>query len=204
MILEGKLDPPSSTVSMIGSISIPGKPRVCNSSTTNIEMFSGWLENGRNPVRRSLGFSTASGTITHSSHFLCCGRRHILQFQMLALLVSEDYVVQLEEEIEDESSTLGVVSAIWGELSGGIGPWGAARPLFAFALAMVPLLFLGQHFNRQHRKASEWFLIQFPLILSLVLWPVLYVWSIADAWWVSSGIVASAKNKESLESLGNL
>ena len=41
---------------------------------------------------------------------------------MIALLVSEDYVVQLEEEIEDESSTLGVVSAIWGELSGGIGP----------------------------------------------------------------------------------
>jgi hypothetical protein len=117
--------------------------------------------------------------------------------------MADEYVVQLESDDEGGSNPLGVVSAIWEELSGGIGPWGAARPLFAVALALIPLLFLGQHFNRQHRKGSEWFIIQFPLIVSLVLWPVLYVWSIADAWWVSSGIVATAKNKESLESLGD-
>ena len=122
---------------------------------------------------------------------------------MLATHMADEYVVQLESDDEGGSNPLGVVSAIWEELSGGIGPWGAARPLFAVALALIPLLFLGQHFNRQHRKGSEWFIIQFPLIVSLVLWPVLYVWSIADAWWVSSGIVATAKNKESLESLGD-
>ena len=120
---------------------------------------------------------------------------------MLATNVTDEYVVQLEPEFEEDSNPLGVFSAIWTELSGGIGPWGAARPLFAVALAAIPLLFLGHHFNRQHRKASEWFLIQFPLILSLVLWPVLYVWSIADAWWVSSGIVATANNKASLKSV---
>ena len=143
----------------------------------------------------------AFGKLLNSSHFRCFWRRHILQSQMLATNVTDEYVVQLEPEFEEDSNPLGVFSAIWTELSGGIGPWGAARPLFAVALAAIPLLFLGQHFNRQHRKASEWFLIQFPLILSLVLWPVLYVWSIADAWWVSSGIVATAKNKASLESL---
>ena len=26
------------------------------------------------------------------------------------------------------------------------------------------------------------------------LWPFLFVWSIADAWWISSGIVASSQN----------
>ena len=119
---------------------------------------------------------------------------------MLAVVVADEYVVQLEPDEESGASPLGVASVIWRELSGGIGPWGAMRPLFAVALSLVTLLFLGQHFNREHRKASEWFLIQFPLILSLVLWPVLFAWSIADAWWVSSGIVASAENRANLES----
>ena len=123
--------------------------------------------------------------------FLCI--RQIHPSLITATSVAEEFVVQLEDEEGSDSSPFGVVSAIWNELSGGVGPWGAIRPLFAVSLALVPLLFLGQHFNRQHRKASEWFLIQFPLILSLVLWPILYVWSIADAWWVSSGIVASSE-----------
>ena len=125
------------------------------------------------------------------SHFSIPYIRQILPSRITATGVAEEFVVQLEEDNEEDSNPFGVISAIWNELSGGVGPWGAIRPLFAVALALVPLFFLGQHFNRQHRKASEWFLIQFPLILSLVLWPILYVWSIADAWWVSSGIVAS-------------
>lgn len=116
--------------------------------------------------------------------------------------MGEEYVVELEPE-EGDAGIIGVTSAIWDELSGGIGPWGAMRPLFAVALSLVPLLFLGQHFNRQHRKGLEWFLIQFPLVVSLVLWPLLYVWSIADAWWVSSEIVSSAENRANLESIGN-
>ena len=109
--------------------------------------------------------------------------------------MTEEYVVKLEGEETPSSSALGVISAIWYEISGGIGPWGTIRPLFAVGLALVPGVFLGQHFNGQHRKAFDWSLIQFPLILSLILWPVLYVWSIADAWWVSSGIVASSQSE---------
>ena len=117
--------------------------------------------------------------------------------------MAEEYVVSMASENEPEkASTLGVMGVIWYELSGGIGPWGALRPIVALAISLVPFLYLGQHFNREHRKGGEWFLIQFPLILSLVLWPVLYFWSIADAWWVSSGIVASAETRESLESIG--
>ena len=74
-------------------------------------------------------------------------------------------------------------------------------PLFALLLALIPFLFLGQHFNREHRKGLEWFLIQFPLVLSIVLWPVLFVWTIIDAWWVSSSIVASAQNESYLKSI---
>ena len=108
--------------------------------------------------------------------------------------MAEEYVVSLEVEEEPESgSTMGALGVIWYELSGGIGPWGALRPLVAVAISLVPFLFLGQHFNRQHRKAFGYFLIQLPLILSVVMWPILYVWSIADAWWVSSRIVAKAE-----------
>ena len=107
--------------------------------------------------------------------------------------MDEEYVVRIEDPVESRFRPLGVISAIWTELSGGVGPWGAIRPLFAVALSLVPFLFLGQHFNRQHRKGSEWFLIQLPLIPAF-LWPFLFVWSIVDAWWVSSGIVASSNS----------
>ena len=119
--------------------------------------------------------------------------RQILLPPIIAEAMEQEYVVQIESEESTISNPMGVVSVIWRELSGGIGPWGALRPLFAVALSLVPFMFLGQHFNRQHRKGAEWFLIQFPLIMSIVLWPILFVWSIADAWWVSSGIVASSE-----------
>ena len=109
--------------------------------------------------------------------------------------MAEEYVVSMAAEEEpDSGSALGVFSVIWIEISGGIGPWGTLRPLFAVTLSLVPFLFLGQHFNRQHQKAFGFFLIQLPLILSVVMWPILFVWSIADAWWVSSRIIAKAQN----------
>ena len=109
--------------------------------------------------------------------------------------MAEEYVVSLAVEEEPESgSTMGALGVIWYELSGGIGPWGALRPLVAVVISLVPFLFLGQHFNRQHRKAFGYFLIQLPLILSVVMWPILYVWSIADSWWVSSRIIAKAES----------
>tara|TARA_B110000014_G_scaffold228539_1_gene188966 strand:+ start:3602 stop:3946 length:345 start_codon:yes stop_codon:yes gene_type:complete len=111
--------------------------------------------------------------------------------------MEHDYVVILPtEEEEDEVTTRGVIMVIWNELSGGVGPWGALRPLVAVLLSLVPFLFLGQHFNRQHSKSLGWFVIQFPLILSIFLWPVLFLWSIIDAWWISSGIVAKSRFSE--------
>ena len=65
-----------------------------------------------------------------------------------------EFVVKVEAIEDDGFRPLGVVSAIWSELSGGVGPWGAIRPLFAVVLSLVPFLFLGQHFNRQHRKGG--------------------------------------------------
>ena len=110
--------------------------------------------------------------------------------------MGEEYVVSVATEEEPESGTsFGALGVIWHELSGGIGPWGALRPLVALVLSLVPFLFIGQHFNRQHRKAFGCFVIQLPLILSVVMWPVLFVWSIGDAWWVSSRIVAKAENE---------
>jgi hypothetical protein len=84
-------------------------------------------------------------------------------------------VVQVAPEEEpNRVNPLSVFGVIWSELSGGIGPWGTFRPLVALALSLIPFLFLGQHFNRQHSKAAR---------------------SIGDAWWVSSRIVASAQNE---------
>ena len=75
-----------------------------------------------------------------------------------------------------------VVKEIWREVTFGVGTWGALRPLIAALLAAVPFLFLGQHFNRQHRRAMDWTLLQIPLALTIVLWVFLYLWSIFDAW----------------------
>ena len=110
--------------------------------------------------------------------------------------MSADYVVEVVDDEGDSANPLqSVVKVIWYEIGGGIGPWGALRPLVAIALALIPFLFIGQHFNRQHRKAASWFAVQFPLILTVILWPVLYIWSIGDAYGgFQSGIVARAES----------
>lgn len=74
-----------------------------------------------------------------------------------------------------------VVMVVLSEITGGVGPWGALRPLIATGLAVIPFLFLGQHFNRQHSKAFDWFALQIPLLFCL-LWPLLWVWSLFDAY----------------------
>ena len=110
--------------------------------------------------------------------------------------MAEELVVNIAEDEELEKvSRLGVIGVIWSELNGGIGPWGTLRPLFSIILALIPFLFLGQHFNRQHEKANGWFLIQLPLLFTVILWFLLYVWSIGDAFFVSSRIVAKDENE---------
>lgn len=75
-----------------------------------------------------------------------------------------------------------IVKEIWREITFGVGTWGALRPLVAALLAAVPFLFLGQHFNRQHRRGIEWSFLQIPLAFTVLLWIGLYLWSIIDAW----------------------
>ena len=90
---------------------------------------------------------------------------------------------------------LGAIRLIWTELTAGVGAWGSLKPLLAGALAAIPFLFLGQHFNRQHQKGFDWMLLQLPLVLTLILWPVLWAWSIFDAYRVAMMEVSEAENR---------
>ena len=83
-----------------------------------------------------------------------------------------EVVVPVEEKDVD-SIALG--KTIWNEITAGVGIWGAFRPVFAVALSLVPFLFIGQHFNRKHRRGFDWFLLQIPLAFTLVLWVLLYL-----------------------------
>jgi len=75
-----------------------------------------------------------------------------------------------------------VFRQIWKEMTLGVGFWGALRPIVAALIAAVPFLFLGQHFNRKHQKGIDFALLQIPLALTVVLWFVLWAYSIFDAW----------------------
>tara|TARA_B110000305_G_scaffold115997_1_gene130265 strand:- start:12528 stop:12869 length:342 start_codon:yes stop_codon:yes gene_type:complete len=83
---------------------------------------------------------------------------------------------------------------IWKEFTFGVGAWGTLRPLITALLATVPFLFLGQHFNRQHRKAFDWTMLQVPLALTIVLWIGLWLYSIFDAWREATKNIASHSN----------
>jgi hypothetical protein len=108
-------------------------------------------------------------------------------------MMSEDdgevMVVSLTTEVK-EAGVGNVGKQIWHEMTAGVGFWGTLRPLIAVALAIIPFLFLGQHFNRKHRKSFDFFFLQIPLSFTLILWIGLYVWSIFDAWKDSSILVA--------------
>ena len=99
--------------------------------------------------------------------------------------------------------TLGAIRLIWTELTAGVGAWGSLKPLIAGALAAVPFLFLGQPFNRQHQKGFDWMLLQLPLVLTLILWPVLWLWSIIDAYRVAMMAVSDAENHRRVLELVN-
>ena len=110
----------------------------------------------------------------------------------------EDLVVTLS--LEDSKggrlrNIFGVVRLTWTELTAGVGAWGSLKPLVAGVLAAVPFLFLGQHFNRQHQKGFDWMLLQLPLALTIILLPVLWAWSIIDAYRVAMVAVSDAENR---------
>ncbi len=69
--------------------------------------------------------------------------------------MEEELVVQFTPETDSSKKGIfpvRIVKEIWREITFGVGTWGALRPLVAALLAAVPFLFLGQHFNRQHRR----------------------------------------------------
>ncbi|MBT4059729.1 MAG: hypothetical protein HOE69_05415 [Euryarchaeota archaeon] len=97
---------------------------------------------------------------------------------------SERVGERLREKLENSPkwhTPFYAVLVVLSEITGGVGPWGAIRPLIATSLAIIPFLFLGQHFNRQHSKAFDWFALQIPLLFCL-LWPLIWLWSIFDAY----------------------
>lgn len=98
--------------------------------------------------------------------------------------VSEMSISFQEEETNGflEWRPIRLFREIWKEITFGVGAWGTLRPLITALLASIPFLFLGQHFNRQHRKAFDWTLLQIPLALTIVLWIGLWAYSVFDAW----------------------
>ena len=99
--------------------------------------------------------------------------------------MEEELVFQFSPESDSARNGIlpvRIVKEIWREITFGVGTWGALQPLVAALLAAVPFLFLGQHFNRQHRRGIEWSFLQIPLAFTVILWIGLYLWSIFDAW----------------------
>jgi len=107
-------------------------------------------------------------------------------------MLDDDEVLEVVVPVETDSvDSVALGKTIWSEITAGVGVWGTFRPLVAVILSLVPFLFLGQHFNRNHRRGADWFLLQIPLAFTLVLWILLYLWSIIVAWRDASIIVSA-------------
>jgi phosphoglycerol transferase MdoB-like AlkP superfamily enzyme len=108
-------------------------------------------------------------------------------------MLDDDEVLEVVVPVEGESvDSVALGKTIWAEITAGVGIWGAFRPIIAVILSLVPFLFLGQHFNRNHRRGADWFMLQIPLAFTLVLWVLLYVWSIIVAWRDASILVSES------------
>ena len=113
---------------------------------------------------------------------------------MSDIAVTDDMVVQFPSNSKKSfiRRFIDATKTIFREITFGVGTWGALRPLFCATLALIPFLFLGQHFNRQYGKAKDWTLLQIPLALTIVLWVGLWLFSIFDAWKSATTIVAES------------
>ena len=114
---------------------------------------------------------------------------------LLLVVVMEEYDEEIEVvvPVEDpEVDSLALGKTLWTEITAGVGIWGAFRPVISFVLSLIPFLYLGQHFNRKHQMGFDWFLLQIPLAFTVVLWVLLYLWSIFDAWRDASVTVANS------------
>ena len=127
--------------------------------------------------------------------------RHLDKQEPLRRIVgSMDSADEVSMTLEEESDGISdlrpvrLLREIWKEFTFGVGAWGTLRPLFTALIAFVPFLFLGQHANRQHRKAFDWSLLQIPLALTIVLWVGLWLYSIFDAWRIATQSIAKSKD----------
>lgn len=123
--------------------------------------------------------------------------KQVLTRQSVGSMESADELpVDFQEEDDGFSNSRPVrlLREIWKEFTFGVGAWGTLRPLITALLAAVPFLFLGQHANRQHRKAFDWSLLQIPLALTIVLWIGLWLYSIFDAWRAATQLSAERKD----------
>ena len=105
--------------------------------------------------------------------------------------MSESNFVESKAETNKVVTGFKVFRQIWKEMTLGVGFWGALRPIVAALVAAIPFLFLGQHFNRKHQKGLDFALLQIPLALTVVLWFVLWAYSIFDAWRDATKFVAN-------------
>ena len=65
----------------------------------------------------------------------------------------EDSEIELVVPVEEnEIDSIALGKTIWNEITAGVGIWGAFRPVFAVVLSLIPFLYLGQHFNRNHQR----------------------------------------------------
>tara|TARA_B100001113_G_scaffold304602_1_gene264982 strand:+ start:938 stop:1282 length:345 start_codon:yes stop_codon:yes gene_type:complete len=114
-------------------------------------------------------------------------------------MMSESSFAESETQPNKVVTGLKVFKQIWKEMTLGVGFWGALRPLVAAILAAVPFLYLGHHFNRKHQKAVDLSLLQIPLALTVILWFVLWAYSIFEAWRDATKFVAE-KNSQGNQS----
>ena len=107
-----------------------------------------------------------------------------LAFGVNRASMNDSQFAQVAEEPEKGITGFKIFRQIWKEMTLGVGFWGA-----------VPFFFLGQHFNRKHQKAFDLTLLQIPLALTVVLWFVLWFYSIFDAWREATKFVAEKNNQ---------
>ena len=111
------------------------------------------------------------------------------------VMADEDEILEVIVPVEDyEVTKTNILKQIWNQITAGVGVWGTFRPIIAITLSLIPFLYLGQHFNRKHQRGSDYFFLQIPLSFTLILWVILYFWSIFDAWRDASVIVARSGN----------
>jgi len=108
-------------------------------------------------------------------------------------MTEEELVIHIPSSSYEHKRT-NIVRVIFTQITSGVGLWGSFKPVLAVLLSLVPFLFLGQHFNRRHRKGMDLTLLQLPLLLTGILWVILFLWSIFDAWNEAQNTVISAHN----------